>query len=205
MTTSEKLSAGMLILVLGVLGASWWQDHRAGSAIPAPTVKTIDSLEATAPVFDSVVTTNLAEADRRAEVDRRLARRERALRALADTLRARKDSLALDASQHPDSALAWRTAFVVSDSEAAALRTVIDTLHARVDTLTAARDSLRAVVTVTLARLDVASGVVVDLRAALIKATECQWGGPLGLPCPSRRVSFVGGLAIMGAAAVASR
>lgn len=204
MTLPEKATAIVVLGVLAVLGLSYW-NVPTPPVIPDSTQTTMDSLEQTAPVFDSVVTNTVAAADRRAEVDRRLARRERALRALADTLRARKDSLALDAAAHPDSALAWRTAYVAADSEATALRTVIDTLRARVDTLTVSRDSLRALVTVTLERLDVTSSVVASLRAAIIRATECRWGGPLRIPCPSRRVSFASGLAVASAAALAGR
>jgi hypothetical protein len=192
---SERVTAVTICVVLVLVGLSYFTDDPT-PPIPAPVQQTLDSLTETQPIFDSVVTNLMAGADRRAAEDRRLARKERALIALADTLRARKDSLALDASQHPDSAAGWRRAYVAADSEATALRVVVDTLHARVDTLTARGDSLHLVATLALARLDVTSGVVVDLRAAIVKATECRWAGRLALPCPSRRTAFLGGLAL---------
>lgn len=204
MTLSEKAVAGTVIAILAVIGLSYCND-RSGPSIPDSTATRIDSLEATAPTFDSVVTNQLAEADRRAAVDRRQALRERALQALADSLRARKESLAVEAAAHPDSASVWRAAYVAADSEAAALRTVIDTLRARVDTLITSRDSLRAVALLALERLDVTSGVVVDLRLAIVKATECRWGGPFRIPCPSRKTAFVSGLALAGTAALVGR
>lgn len=168
---SEKVSAATLLVVFTVLGLAYWNDRNRPPPIPAPVTKTIDSLDQTAPAFDSTVTTRLAEADRRAETDRRLARRERALQALADTLKARKDSLARDASEHPDSALAWRATYAAADSLATARQVIIDTLRTRVVELTVSRDSLRTVAVLALERLDVTTGVNTELRTAIAKLT----------------------------------
>jgi len=197
--TFDRVAGVGLVLTLGLLGLICWHDRHPTPPIPPAVAARIDSLATTAPVFDSTVTTLLAGAERRAAEDRRLARKERALRALADTLGHRADSLALHASEAVDSAATWRGAYEARTVEAVALRVVVDTLHARVDTLTARGDSLHAVATLALERLDLTSGVVVDLRAAIVTATSCRWGGPLSLPCPSRRQSFVaGGLAVAG-------
>ena len=168
MTRVVRWVAGIACLLLVASGIRYW-GHKPAPDVPPAVTKTADSLRATAPAFDSAATAGLAGVDRQVDVDRRLAARERALRALDATLQARKDSLALAAAAHPDSALAWQAAYVAADSLATARQLRIDTLLVRVDTLTASRDTALVVAENALERLRVTEGVVVGLRAAVAK------------------------------------
>lgn len=63
MTTSEKLSAGMLVLVLGVLGASWWQGQHQPASLAMH-----DSLVADRPRVDAVIAEHADSARERVKI-----------------------------------------------------------------------------------------------------------------------------------------
>lgn len=208
MTFSEKASAITLVLVLAVIGLKVW-GRPDQPAIPDSTRMTIDSLDRTAPAFDSAVTTKLADAERDRAEAARLATVRRQGEQRARTERARGDSLALvalAAESLVDSVRGWRAAYDARTAEAVQLRQVVDTLTREVALWHGVADSLRVVAHVALDRLDVTTGVNRQLRDAITKATTCRVGaGVLSLPCLSRRTAFVAGTALGVAGVLAAR
>lgn len=209
MTLSEKVSAGMLVLVLGVLGASWWQDRHREPALPDSTRALQDSLRRTAPAFDSSVAVRLATASRDSAEVRRLARASRTAQDAAGREKARGDSLAALVAQAgtlADSAALWHGLADARGAEATSLRQALDTTTAALATSERRADSLGVVAAGALHRLDAANRVNLQLDDALRKMTECRVGlGVASLPCPSRRTAAIGGAVVALVGVVALR
>ena len=192
MTLSEKASAATLLTVLTVLFFAWREDQRP--AIPDSTQTTIDSLASTQGDFDSVTTNTLAGVDRQASVVASLQKAVGRAKREADAQRRLADSLLALPRTEADSGPFWKQMHDTRLAENVALRQVVDSQQSQIDTLTAGRDSARVVARLALERLDVTSGVVVDLRASITKLTTCRIGsGVLSVPCPTRKAAAIGG------------
>lgn len=194
------LMVAVIALAIGYLFKSCSRDP--GEKIPARVTKTIDSLDRTAPGFDSsqkanitrvihdtIQSTHFQEAARNAEGRARLAQ-------------SRADSMALVASTAADSATAWRGAYEARTREAEELRVSVaqkDSALARErGALLHLSDAYRAD---TLRRIAIES-VNRDLRIAIARLeVPCRIIGPLR--CPSRTTTAV--LSAITGAAVGSR
>lgn len=175
--TSGLLRGVRSMLALYFLGAVaigvwfWWRQ-------PAPALSPVlehrlDSLERTAPAFDSAVARQLADDRRRDAVERRLVAIATAATVRADSQRARADSLALAATLGTNDGASWRAAHDARAAEALELRTRVAVDSARIDTLRTARDSLRYLAdSILTPRLDVERATVKDLRGAVAKLTS---------------------------------
>ena len=201
MTLSEKASVATLLTVLTVLFFAWREDQRP--AIPDSTQTRIESLAATEGTFDSVTSNTLAGVDRQAEVVASLQKAVGRAKREADHQRRVADSLLALPRTEADSGPFWKQMHDTRLAETVSLRRANDSLSTIVDTLKTSRDSALAQARRTLVRLDVTSGVVVDLRASITKLTTCRFGPSFAsLPCPTRKQAFLGGVAATAGGAV---
>jgi hypothetical protein len=192
--------AGALTLALVLVSAGiFLRSSHQPAPVPPKLQKTIDSLAIVKPIEDHRLDSLKQDAARSAKLAEAATKRAELAQASAEIHKRRADSLAKVAASRPvgptidSAATEWHRAYDERTTEAEGLRRAVAEKDDGIVQLNGIITDLR-LSNATLAKRDTAqTAVIIGLQAAVTEAGKCRIA--LGIPCPSRPVSYALGAA----------